>query len=566
MAVRFATATGVWSNTAIWDNGALPTSSDTVFPNGFVVTIDQDVTIDGFNNQIPTVAIQNIATPKMLSNTSPTGTAISSNASGTAYYAFNQDCINGILSPLSWIGSSAVSWIGYTFPTSKVIKRYIIKQNASGGGQNAYPKTWTFEGSNDGFATAGIVLDTVVGYVTNASYTSGLLANTTAYTSYRLNVTVTFGTTTTVSVGELEMSESTVASPVYGLTTGGSFLVPSSLSGTRNIVQTGVGIVTNNASTVLNTAHTSGNIVNFNVSGGGYILNQNYQTANADFTVISINGNGTLNFNGDIWGSQTLVYNRNGVILINSNATVNVYGNVYAPKGGAAAGKYFIYLNGTVSNSAVLNITGSVGGSPNFANVWTIYSNSTATTNITGSLTSDLGYCYYSTVGSILNIPTGTVTVTNLNSSPAIFMSSSVSLLTINSPIINKSNVNACVAAKMRFYSSGTPYWIFQNNLNADITLAYGSAVGSFPNEGDVRFGTTYSASPTRTGTLRVPLPQYVSQGVLTDNTTGTMLMTPADFWNTLSSTLTTSGSIGERLKTASTVQSNGDQLASYIV
>jgi hypothetical protein len=145
-------------------------------------------------------------------------------------------------------------------------------------------------------------------------------------------------------------------------------------------------------------------------------------------------------------------------------------------------------------------------------------------------------------------------------------MTSLSSLLTINSPIINKVNVNACVAAKMRFYSTGTPYWVFQNNLNADITLAYGSATGSFPNEVDVRFGTTYAASPTRTGTLRVPLPQYVSQGVLTDNTVGTAYLSASDVWNIQTSTLTTSGSIGERLKTASTVQSNGDQLASYIV
>ena len=82
----------------------------------------------------------------------------------------------------------------------------------------------------------------------------------------------------------------------------------------------------------------------------------------------------------------------------------------------------------------------------------------------------------------------------------------------------------------------------------------------------DVRFGTIYGSSSEFTGTLRVPNPTTVALGVLTDNTTGTMLMTPSDFWNTLSSTLTTSGSIGERLKTASTVQTNGDQLASYIV
>lgn len=44
MANRYATATGNWSNPAIWDGGTLPQTTDTVRPNGFTVTIDVDVT------------------------------------------------------------------------------------------------------------------------------------------------------------------------------------------------------------------------------------------------------------------------------------------------------------------------------------------------------------------------------------------------------------------------------------------------------------------------------------------------------------------------------------------
>lgn len=44
MATRFAVKTGVWSDTTVWNTGALPTSADTVYPNGFTVTIDQDIT------------------------------------------------------------------------------------------------------------------------------------------------------------------------------------------------------------------------------------------------------------------------------------------------------------------------------------------------------------------------------------------------------------------------------------------------------------------------------------------------------------------------------------------
>jgi hypothetical protein len=58
MAVRYAIATGNWSNTAIWNGGTLPTSADDVYSNNFTVTIDQDVTVLSIRNtaQAPAAA------------------------------------------------------------------------------------------------------------------------------------------------------------------------------------------------------------------------------------------------------------------------------------------------------------------------------------------------------------------------------------------------------------------------------------------------------------------------------------------------------------------------------
>lgn len=58
MAVRYAVATGNWSNTATWDGGTLPTSADDVYSNNFTVTIDTDVTVLSIRNtaQSPAVA------------------------------------------------------------------------------------------------------------------------------------------------------------------------------------------------------------------------------------------------------------------------------------------------------------------------------------------------------------------------------------------------------------------------------------------------------------------------------------------------------------------------------
>jgi hypothetical protein len=53
MATRRAIANGNWSATGTWNGGVVPTAGDTVYANGFNVTIDQNVDIGGNNN--PTV-------------------------------------------------------------------------------------------------------------------------------------------------------------------------------------------------------------------------------------------------------------------------------------------------------------------------------------------------------------------------------------------------------------------------------------------------------------------------------------------------------------------------------
>jgi hypothetical protein len=51
MANRYAVATGNWSSLATWDGGAsLPGAGDTVRPNGFTVTIDQNITVTELRN------------------------------------------------------------------------------------------------------------------------------------------------------------------------------------------------------------------------------------------------------------------------------------------------------------------------------------------------------------------------------------------------------------------------------------------------------------------------------------------------------------------------------------
>jgi hypothetical protein len=52
MALRYAVATGNWSNTATWNGGTLPGVGDDVHANGFTVTIDQDINVNSISNKV----------------------------------------------------------------------------------------------------------------------------------------------------------------------------------------------------------------------------------------------------------------------------------------------------------------------------------------------------------------------------------------------------------------------------------------------------------------------------------------------------------------------------------
>ena len=96
MATARAIANGNWSATSTWNGGVVPGNGDTVYANGFNVTLDTDINIGGANNpivntgslvsgqwyEIINVGGQNWATLGAASNT--TGTVFQSSGTGTA--------------------------------------------------------------------------------------------------------------------------------------------------------------------------------------------------------------------------------------------------------------------------------------------------------------------------------------------------------------------------------------------------------------------------------------------------------------------------------------------------
>ncbi len=316
MAIKFAIANGNFSSGSTWDNGTIPSTGDIVYSNGYTVAIDQNIDVDSLRNDTTRVGLVDSCIPVMTSNNSPSGFCSGSTNLSIAYQAFDQN-INTAWN--STVNNGGI--LQYQFSSSKVIKRYYIKKYST---QLYHPKDWTFQGSNDGVTWT--TLDTVTGHnSTLVDYTSSLLANTTSYSYYRLNVTATFNVSYPLFIYSLEMTESTSTSLGYGV--GGGF----TLTGSRNLNFSGEGVVAN-TNTILTINSTSGSTVNLTKSGSGYIIGPNCLISSWDGKVVNINGHCTINYYGDLYGTRNTGcgYNRGGGCYMTLGATLNIYGNVYA--------------------------------------------------------------------------------------------------------------------------------------------------------------------------------------------------------------------------------------------
>lgn len=81
MANRYATKSGNWSDVTVWDGGiTLPGVGDVVRPNGYGVTVDQDITVDTLRNDAASPAN---AGGYFVVSSMPTGRKITANLVAT---------------------------------------------------------------------------------------------------------------------------------------------------------------------------------------------------------------------------------------------------------------------------------------------------------------------------------------------------------------------------------------------------------------------------------------------------------------------------------------------------
>ena len=369
MANYRAISTGSWSNLAIWQDDslgyftssvALPTTSDDVYSNNFSIGIDTSIVVGSLRNTAFTgpTFLGAMSIPLMTSNNLPSGVAAASTAAQPAWQAFDRN--TGTV----WQANALnAGWLSYQFTSGKTIKRYGFFSFLN---NVANPRTWTFEGSNDGSSWA--VLDTQTNFVTGVStfYSFDISSNVTSYLYYRINITAIQTAGNTINLPSLEMSE--VTNLYGGTTAGGSFIFNSgSISGSCTSTTTAL-------------AAGATNLIQVTATTGSVTLNLSSNVSNPLGTgaqVINHSGNCDFNLNGQNFAAGTSATNQ--TIAKSSTGTITITGNLTGG-GGSLAPVAFSSNNG---NTIVI---GNVIGGNNGGGINQSAGNLTITGNIIGGI------------------------------------------------------------------------------------------------------------------------------------------------------------------------------------
>jgi len=553
MAIRFARQAGNWSNPLTWDDGlTIPTTGDEVYLNGYAVTVDQNVTVGRIVNAQNLQGVPYDPIPNMTTNTDPVGTGtVFANVNAVQAFRAFQKGVDANLSVHYSSESTAVPvQIGYQFNIGKTIQRYSWYTNQSA---NDRPKSWTFEGSNDGISWT--ILETIINYTNVGTYFSPVLGNTTSYTYYRLNISAKQATTGGfVRLNSISMTESTFLGNGYNV--GGTATVNNNLTITSDFYTGSL------AASLFTVPALTPNQVTFIGNAPGTLTGSG--TANP--AVINATGTGTINYTGNLRATNQNAMGRG--IQLGSGTTLNFTGDIL----GSRCINQFSQTNAigiACGVGSTVNMVGSITAAE--TGIWNrgISTASNAIVHITGNVDGGVGTDPARTCSGV-NLGGGTVTIVgNVYAGPNTTgvegSGSNTTQVRITGNLYNWTDGSMAAFTRFLFLQSTNMQWNFKKfDLTDNILYTPGVNTGH-PAESNVRTGVVYGPTSNLTGTCAVPPAAAVSLGVPVDNTVGTAFLTAADMWNVPLASITTPNSIGERLKDTSTVQSTGAQLAAFL-
>jgi hypothetical protein len=324
MATRRAIANGNWSATGTWNGGVVPTNGDTVYANGFNVTLDTDITIGGDNN--PTVSAGSFVAGQwyeitFVGTTSWTGIGAASNTLGVVFLATGVGSGTGEAKAIATLtttnNTSAGAAAGGAFVMSTV---RAINTNLRAGTTTCLNVT----------ATSGTL--TLSGIrVVGGSATGAHAINTSANTELQTGCIFTGGTSgSTFALNNASTGSVSITGP--GIFTGGS-----AASGSHAINNASTGSVTVSSSCTFNGANGGGSGINNNSSGTiSVTASCTFDGGNNNNPCASINNAGT------------------GSVAI-ANSIFTAGGNLSGPALNNASTGTVIVTNGTFTASAFAN-------------------------------------------------------------------------------------------------------------------------------------------------------------------------------------------------------------------
>jgi hypothetical protein len=514
MAIVYPLANGNWSTVANWYSGGvaygqLPLATDDVYADGKTVTIDQDITV----NLLTTLQRSggtigggfNCNTARTINSTTITGQFNCLNLTCTG---ITQNVISTNIYGITNAQTTGTILITGTSGTVNITVTNIYYSNYINGHAvvNGTGNTLNIIGNLSGGASNGVL-------------------NTTG----TLNIT-----------GNIQSSGNTL----YGVNQNGA-------GGVTNIIGNLIGGINNNGYCVYNTIGTVNILSNQTMTGtGGIGVYSNAGTTNFGTALNPITitgapssaasglyacyhaGNGNVNLYGNIvqqnYSFSTTLglfrkYSTSGTMTINGNIT-----------GGTVANT--IGLN--IENIATVIVNGNVTGGSNATNTPAIYMTQAATITINGTATS--------------------------NSYPAIWSTVTGAKFNLLGDVVNTASVVAYYGSiNVKISPSNAQQFTYVDANNNNRVIATSNITAGAPIPANVRLGVVYGSLSQYTGTLAMASPADVRNGVATDNTVGTADLTAEDIFNEIGSS---SNTIAVRLRNVSTVQTTGDQLASYQV
>lgn len=254
-----------------------------------------------------------------------------------------------------------------------------------------------------------------------------------------------------------------------------------------------------------------GGTININILGG---WSSAFSSVAAYITLGITSSNQTINITGNVEQSANTYA---ALSIQGTNNTVNMTGNIITSSNSSQGSAVNIPTANSTNNK--FNLTGNVSGVGGLITT----ANTTATVSLNGILQT-------SSVNNLVTM-------------------SSIALIKVSGVISQLNNLNPIFARKIIIDSALDTTWSYVTDVPSTTKTLYtsGTAQGQ-PAINNVRSGTVYGANSEYTGTLIMATPANVRNGVPTDATVGTADLTVNDFWNKLTSELTTSGSVGKLL------------------